>query len=454
MGGLKRVISFFIPNFVFSFYHWILAWLGNMIYSSPSKKLRLIGVTGTKGKTTTSYFIHQILNRNKKKTAVSSTTFLGIGNKVKPNYTKMGMPGRFFLPRFLKNTAKENTEYAVIETTSEGILQHRHRFLHYQTVVFTGLAPEHLEHHGGLTSYRKTKEKLFKKCKGTHILNLDDNHVKYFLQYEAKEKWGIMLDPSDTIEKRLKDLSKETSGKLPSHIIEGRMSSSSKVQIQEIEILDGKIKVIKSTVLDFPFTGDFNLSNLLLSIASVRSLGIPFPDIISSIPKLSLPPGRMEEVKIPSINYRIFIDYAHEPLSLKSALNTGRKLVKRGKLICLTGAQGGGRDKWKRKVMGRIAAEFSDYVIVSIEDPYKEGVEKINKDVLEGVLSSAKFEKDKNCWEFKDRPQAIRRAVSLAKKGDLILFAGKGGENKMCIGDTYIPWNEKEEVRKAVRNQG
>lgn len=435
LNTLKKVI----PKPLFGLYHYLLGLSGNTIYRFPSHKLHVIGVTGTKGKTTTCYFAYQLLQKCAGKTALVSTTFFAIGKDFEANITKMGMPGRFFLPRFLNRAYKKGSKYAVVETTSEGILQHRQRFIQYNTAVFTGLSPEHIEHHGSFEAYRNAKTKLFRQCPGVHILNLNDKHAEYFSKYPAQQKWGIVLDK-----------------KIPpnsfTNILEGITAPPNLLKINEWELSKNKKQklVAKSSVV-LPSPGKFNGLNLLMAMAAARSAGVPFAKLVRTVPAIKLPPGRMQELKGTGIPYKIFLDYAHEPLSLKSALIACRELLpKENKLICLTGAQGGGRDKWKRKVMGATAGKYCDFVIVGTEDPYQEDPDKINQAVLSGVLSNKKFRENKNCWKFSDRRDAIRKALSLAKSDDIVFLAGKGGESLMCVGNKKIPWDEEGEVKKAI----
>lgn len=435
---LLRLIKKTIPQPLFSLYHLSLAWLGNKLYLSPSKKLFLIGVTGTKGKTTTSYFIYQLLDKNGFKSVLTSTTFFILDGKIEDNKTKMGMPGRFFLPKILGRASSEGIKYAIVETTSEGIAQHRQHYLDYNIAVFTSLSPEHIERHGSFEAYRRAKEKLFRQCKKTHVLNLNDKHAPNFLKYSAEQKWGVVLD------KKMREFPVQ-------NILEGTTIAPNKLKISEWKIIDGKKELISEKNIILPFPGKFNVVNLLLSLASARAAGLSFDKLVKKIPGLELPPGRMQELKNTGSPYQIFLDYAHEPLSLRAVLESCRELLpKNKKLICLTGAQGGGRDKWKRKVMGRVASDLCDYVVIGAEDPYQEDPDNINKEVLQGVLSNQKFKENKNCWKFSDRQEAIKKSLGLAGAGDIVILCGKGGEKIMCMGDKRVPWDEEKEVRKAI----
>jgi len=446
---MLQQIKKLIPRSLFSAYHFTLAWLGNVLYFFPSRKLNLIGITGTKGKTTTAYFVYQLLEQNEHKSLLSSTVFFAIGDKIERNATKMGMPGRFFMPKFLRKSLRQGTKYAVVETPSEGILQHRQKFLNYNVAVFTGLSPEHVEHHGGFIPYRKAKEKLFRQCKDTHVLNLNDTHVTSFLNYPAKQKWGALLDT------KLSQAAHTFKNNLPDYILEGVASPPDKLKIKEWAIKNGGEELVVQFETSLPFMGKFNYINFLLAFATARSLGIPFEILITTIPKVILPPGRMQNFKGGKIPFQIFIDYAHEPLSLRSAIESCRELLPKGKkMICLTGSQGGGRDKWKRKVMGKIAAELCDYVVVGTEDPYQEDPRQINKEVLQGVLSHQDFKENMNCWRFNDRKAAIEKTLDLARPGDIILLAGKGGEKKMCVGSKHIAWDEEKAVRRILLKRG
>ena len=195
---MKNLLKKIIPNFIFSLYHWKMAFLGALFYGFPSRKLIVIGVTGTKGKTTTCNLIAQILQGAELKTGMATTVNFRIGEKEWINEYKQTMLGRFKLQKLLRRMVNEGCKYAVIETSSEGILQHRHRFIDYSIAVFTNLSPEHIERHGSFENYREAKLELFKKVarkkNGIGIYNLDDENAEYFLQAPIKNKIGYSIN--------------------------------------------------------------------------------------------------------------------------------------------------------------------------------------------------------------------------------------------------------------------
>ena len=195
MLAIARKIA---PRFLMSWYHFIIALTAAFIYGFPSRKLTVIGVTGTNGKSTTVEMISRILESGGRKTASLSSVRFRVGDKEQGNTLKMTMPGRFFMQRFLRRAVKEGCTHAVLEITSEGIMQHRHRFINFHTAVFTNLSPEHIERHGSFEKYRETKGLLFRAAKEAHVINLDDEHAEYFLQFSARTIFGYRIPGTRT----------------------------------------------------------------------------------------------------------------------------------------------------------------------------------------------------------------------------------------------------------------
>ncbi|MCS6789188.1 MAG: UDP-N-acetylmuramoyl-L-alanyl-D-glutamate--2,6-diaminopimelate ligase [Patescibacteria group bacterium] len=428
---LKKIAE--IP-FINTTYHFILAFLGSLIYNFPSKKLTVIGVAGTKGKSTTSYLIYRILNEAGFKTGLISTPLIGIGNQTWPNKSKQTMLGRFAIQQLIKKMVEQNCKFAVVETSSEGILQNRHRFIDYKIGIFTNLPPDHLERHGGFANYRRANVKLFKKISkridGIGIYNLDDENVEYFLEPNINFKYGYTLQ-------------KESNEK--EHLV------SKLIRISKYELYPNKtIFYIHNKKFETQFVGLFNLYNILAAIAAVLTCGVDSQTIQKVLPLIEPPIGRFEVIQAKS--FKIVVDYAHEPKSLESIYEAS-KLLNPQNMICLLGSQGGGRDVWKRPKMGEIAAKYCDYIILTNEDPYDENPENILNDIENGILNiDSKNKKCKKYFKIIDRREAIKQAISLANKNDVVILTGKGGEIWMCIeNNKKIPWNESEIVKEILK---
>jgi UDP-N-acetylmuramoyl-L-alanyl-D-glutamate--2,6-diaminopimelate ligase len=398
---MKEILKKFLPSFVLSFYHFILAFLGALIYGFPSKKLILIGVTGTNGKTTTTEMIASIFEKAGKKIALLNSIRFKIGEKEEINKLRMTMPGRFFIQRFLKKAVKGGCEYAILEVTSEGIKQHRHRFLDFKVAVFTNLAPEHIEAHGSFEKYREAKGKFFQATKEIHVINVEDKNSDYFLKFPAKRKITYGLKTGD------------------------------------INLENTKIK------LKIP--GEFNLYNALAAISVAISQGIDKDFAIKVLEEFRGVPGRMEEVI--SKPFKVIVDYAFTPNALEKVYQTlknSKFQIPNSKMICVLGACGGGRDKWKRPVLGELAAKYCDEVIVTNEDPYDEDPWQIIEQVASGTKGKAR--------KILDRREAIKAALKLAKEGDIVVITGKGCEPSICVaGGRKIPWDDRKVVKEEFQ---
>jgi UDP-N-acetylmuramoyl-L-alanyl-D-glutamate--2,6-diaminopimelate ligase len=429
LGSVKKII----PAPLFGLYHWLLSFAGALIYSFPSRGIFVIGVTGTKGKTTTCNFIAQMLEASGFKVGMATTVNFKIGDKEWKNETKQTMLGRFQLQKLIREMRRANCSYAIIETSSEGILQHRHRFIDYDMAVFTNITPEHIERHGGFENYRKAKVKLFekvaKKKNGIGIYNLDDENAKYFLNPKIENKYGFTSGSKNKLE-------------------DGDFEAVLRAEKIKLE-KDGSEFEINGMKFKIPLVGEFNLYNFLAALSTVLSQGANPAKMKEFSGKLKLPPGRMEMIKAKK-GFDVIIDYAHEPASLESVYKTIRSALKPKRLVCLLGGQGGGRDKWKRKEMGALAGEYCDEIVLTNEDSYDENPENIINDIETGCLKTKKAKTE--VFKIIDRKEAIKKALSLAKKGDVVILTGKGGEVWMCVENgKKIPWDEKEVVEKILK---
>jgi len=418
----RKIIPKPIFNFFQPIYHLSLGLLAVFLYRFPSRKLKVIGITGTKGKSTTLYLAGKTLEEAGFKVGWISSLSIKIADKEWLNPYHLTMPGRMFIQKTLKEMVKVGCEYALIEVTSEGIKQHRHNFIDFDTAVFTNLAPEHLEAHGGFENYKKAKGKLFKALKknGKSIINLDDNNVDYFSQFKAKEKIGFSIR---TESKKLK----------VDKIILGADCKIEKTGISFI---------VKDTRFNLKLLGIFNIYNALSAISIGLLEKISLNEIKLALESIKVIPGRMEEIS-QNQNFRVFVDLAHTPDSFEQVFKLAKKLS-RGRIISVFGSAGGGRDKWKRPELGKIASRYSDYIILTNEDPYSEDPVSIVDSIKQGIGDSVNFEK------IMDRRQAINKALSLAKEKDIVLILGKGTEATMVVGSNSIPWDDRRVVREEL----
>lgn len=395
---IKSLIKRFIPSFFLDWYHLSLAFLGAVLYGFPSRKLKVIGVTGTNGKTTVVHLTAGILEEAGYKVASLSSIKFKINKKEWPNILKMTMPGRFKLQKFFRQAVKAGCQYAVLEVTSEGIKQYRHRFIDFTIAVFTNLTLEHIEAHKGFENYKKAKGKLFQKTKGIHVINLDDENSKYFLQFQANKKYGYTISSAGEIDRGLTLIN-----------------------------------------LNLILPGEFNKYNALAAICVGMSQGISLEACKRAVEKTKGIPGRMEEVI--SQPFKAFVDYAFTPNALEKVYKTLKP--ENNKMICVLGACGGGRDKWKRKVLGEIARKYCDQIIITNEDPYDEDPMQIIEQVAEGAGREA--------GKILDRREAIKKALIISQPNDTVIITGKGCEPWLVERGKRIPWDDRKVVKEEFQ---
>jgi len=407
---LKESIRKFIPKFLLRAYHFCLALFGAMIFGFPgySKSLKIVGVTGTSGKSTTTDFITRILEEAGNKVASISTIRFKIADKEWENKYKMTMPGRFVIQKFLRQAKDAKCKFVVLEVTSEGIRQFRHKFINFDAAVFTNLTPEHVESHGNFENYRNEKLKLFKATKNIHVINEDDANAKYFLDIPGKKniRFGIK-------------------------------------SVQNIKAEDGIGFELKGVKFSLNLFGEFNIYNALAAICVAKAYDVDLEICKKALEKAKGISGRMEVVaKDP---FRVIVDYAHTPDQLEAVYKT----FKDEKLICVLGSCGGGRDKWKRPVLGEIAGKYCKEIIITNEDPYDENP----KDIINQVAEGAKGYPSQSVKKILDRKEAIKKAIELAKPGEVVIITGKGSEPWMCLENgRKIPWNDRQIAKDYLNN--
>ena len=379
MNFLRRIF-YTIPGLPW-LYHFSWSFLGAVVYGFPSRDIFVIGITGTKGKTTVIELLNHILETAGQKTAVLSSIKIKVGEEEDKNKTETTMPGRFFTQRFLKQAVKADCRYAIIEVTSEGIAANRHRFIKWDVAALINLAPEHIEAHGSFEKYKEAKLKLFRIAKKLCFINKDDQYAQEFKQADQ-----------------------------------------------------GRVVWFSKSELKSQLVGEFNQYNIGLAEAIAQELEINKEDINEAIAKFKGIAGRMEFIQ--KDPFAVVVDYAHTPDSLRAVYQSLKPTYNR--LICVLGSAGGGRDKWKRSELGKIAAEYGDEIILTNEDPYNEDPEKIIEEVAQGCPQAQKIV---------DRGEAIKAAIKLAQPGDVVIITGKGSETTIHIkGGKVVAWSDKETV--------
>jgi UDP-N-acetylmuramoyl-L-alanyl-D-glutamate--2,6-diaminopimelate ligase len=403
---IKKIAAPIIP-----WYHWILPRLGAIRYGFPAKKLTIIAVTGTKGKSSTTEFIASMLRASGAKVAVSNSVRFVIDKTVTANTMRMSTPGRFFLQKFLHDAHKAGCTYAVIETTSEGARYFRHHALNMNALVFTNLAPEHIESHGSFEYYKNAKLSIVRELARSSarprilVVNGDDEHAADFLNFPVDVKKSYSLKDA------------------PGYAADDC----------HISFMLGHARVSSS------LPGEYNLYNMLAAATLGRELGLSDAVIAKGLGDLTEIPGRSQFVR-EGQSFDVVVDYAHTAESLEAlykAFGSRRKIAVLGKC-------GGGRDKATRPKMAGVAEKYCDVVILTDEDPYDEDPRSIVDDMVKGLTKEPTI--------IMDRRKAIAHAISIAQPHDVILLTGKGTDPCICRANgTKEPWNEYEIAREAVR---
>ena len=424
MYKLKQLI----PQNIKNLYHLALAILANVAYGFPSRKIKIIGVTGTNGKTTTVQMIAKILEEAGKKVAMASTINFRINGVEEKNLSHYTTKSSFAMQEFIKKAVSAGCKYLVLETSSHSIDQYRVWGINYHTAVITNVTREHLDYHKTMESYRKVKLKLFEKVK-TAVVNLDMENSDDFLKFNADKKFGYTI----------------------------KSNQESRIKNQEIKILKAeniKLDVDKSEFIirDSKFIihlpGEFNIENALAATCVGLSENISPETISKALGKIKEILGRMEHIE----NNReldIIVDFALTPDALDKLYGFLLKTKKRNdsRIIAVFGSCGE-RDRGKRPMMGEIVSQYADFIIITNDEPYHEDPDKIIEEIAKGIKNKKENE---TFWKIPDRRQAIRKALEIASFGDTIAITGMGAEESMVVGDEKIPWNDRKVVEEELR---
>jgi len=398
----KEFLRSLIPNnLVNAFWHLPKAVFASLVYGFPGKKLKIIGVTGTDGKTTTATLIYHILSQTGKKAALISTVSARLGKKEIDIGFHVTTPNPFDLQKLLKKILKKDYKYLVLESTSHGFAQYRLWGIDFLAGVVTNITEDHFLYHKNWDNYARAKAKLFRNTKYS-ILNIEDKSYSFL-----------------------------------------KTKASGKIITYGLKKGDFNLKNFK---FETRLPGNFNKLNCLAAASAAQALGIGKETVKKALADFPGVKGRMEVMQ--QKPFKVIVDFAHTPNALNQALKTLRKKVgRKGRLISVFGCAGL-RDKNRRK-MGMVSAQLADITVITAEDPRTEGVEKISEEIAFWAKKGrGKFVK------IPDRGKAIEFAIKIAKKGDVVGIFGKGHERSMCFGAIEKPWSDQEAIKKILRGAG
>ncbi|MDO8521508.1 MAG: UDP-N-acetylmuramyl-tripeptide synthetase [bacterium] len=423
---ILRAVERFIPKRTYRFfqpaYHFFLALFGAIVFRFPSRKLTVIMVTGTKGKTSTAELLNNIFEANGWKVALLGTLRFKIGETSERNMRKMTIPGRFFVERFLRRAVDAGCTHAIIEMTSEGARQYRHRFIDMDALIFTNLAPEHIESHGSYEKYRDAKLSIARslarssKSRRFMVANADDKEGEKFASIPDVTPISFRLTDGEPI------------------IADER----------HVEL------TFRGMRINSLLPGIFNAYNILAAAMCASMFGVQPNVIAAGVARTPRIEGRMERIEAGQ-SFPVIVDYAHTPDSLEAVYKTFPNHQK----ICVLGNTGGGRDAWKRGVMGGIADTYCAHIILTNEDSYDEDPQKILDEMKAGF-------KKQTPEIILDRRLAIRRALELAcgelvesakeTKNVAVLITGKGTDPYiMGPNGTKEPWDDRVVAREELQ---
>jgi UDP-N-acetylmuramoyl-L-alanyl-D-glutamate--2,6-diaminopimelate ligase len=450
-----------IPQSLKNIYHLLQAVFANIWHGFPSRKLKVIGVTGTNGKTTTVQMIAKILEEAGFKIAVASTINFKLAGKEWVNKSKFTTLSSWALQKFLREAVTAGCEYAVIEISSHSLDQNRAWGVDFDIAVITNVTREHLDYHETMEEYARAKENLFERVSknpnGVSVVNLNMEFAENFLKYETGEKYGYVL--------------KTQSAKLKAQ------NQNSKFKIIIADDIKFDMDCSQFQISNFKFQiflpGEFNIENVLAATCVGLSQDIPLEKVSTALTKIKGVPGRMEKIEN-SRDLDIIVDYAVTPDSLEKIYSYLDGIKKEDSKIIAVFGSCGERDRGKRPIMGEIVAKHADYCIVTNEDPYGEDPQQIIDEVFAGVVGS-NFPKARlfpsssealripqsqalenikiegvSAFRILDRREAIKKALQIAKPGDIVVVTGKGAEEMMAVAGEMIPWNDPKVIREIL----
>ena len=418
-----------------------MADFSNLIYGYPSKKMIIIGVTGTNGKTTTCHFIYNILRTAGCRVGMMTTTTLAINQKKWVNSTRLTTFAPAKLNKLLKKMVDNGCEYAILETSSHAAIQYRTRGIAYDIAVITNITREHLDYHKTFEEYQLAKKKILEipmnSFRKPHvpkqvILNRDEANYEFLSDVKADRKLRYGILRGDIMAERINYYTTYSD-------FLARTSFGN-----------------KRITINLP--GRFNVYNALAAITTTLALAIDLETIRTGLLATKGVPGRMEKISPDKklekkMDFNVLVDFAHTPDAFYQIFETIRN-VKKNRLICVFGAAGE-RDKTKRPLLGNLASTHSQIIIITAEDPRSEETQTIIKEIKKGVLQGEKgknFVENENLFLIEDRKLAIKKALLLAKAQDLVMILGKGAEQTQDLKNGKIKWDDRKITRKLLNH--
>lgn len=398
--------------------------LSSAYYDFPSEKLKIIGVTGTDGKSSTVSMIHQLLELCGKKAGFISTVNYKTGDIIAKGAVRQSTPESPTIHKLLREMLDNRKEFAVVESTSHGLSLKTSRLkdVKFNGAVLTNVTHEHLEFHGSIEKYRDDKANLFRMARDFAVINSDDENYKLF----EKASGSIKNIQYSTVDKQ-------------SQIYASLAESDATGTDFQLDF-SGKRFPVRLNV-----PGLVNIENILAAIGAVHQIsGMDIHEIIKVVPQVTSVKGRMALIKGQQ-PFDVYVDYAHTPGSYKKVFPLFKKAAK-NRLITLFGSAGE-RDIEKRSVQGEIADEFSDVIILTDEDPRLEDSQTILKDIKKGITKKTV---GKDLFLISDRREAIKKALELARPGDMVIALGKGHESSIEYADGHHPWDEISVVESLL----
>jgi UDP-N-acetylmuramoyl-L-alanyl-D-glutamate--2,6-diaminopimelate ligase len=442
LAELEGVPTAIVPNAREALAYLHAAWQGY-----PGRQLRVIGVTGTDGKTTTVRLIAEILRTAGHAVGRIDTVSASVANEELDTGFHTTTPDAPELQAYLARMVKAGMEYAVLETTSHGLAQHRVTGSEYDVAVVTNITHEHLDYHGSYEAYREAKAMLFRSLNTAYhkpgvpkvaVLNADDSSYQHLLAIPAETQLVYGIQNTAALDT------------LPTAIY-GRDVSASPAGLQmTVYGRHSTLDTEWALPLASPLLGRYNCYNILAATAVALSQGVTPQAIADGVARMQGFIGRMERIDRGQ-PFTVIVDFAHTPNALENALRTVRELTA-GRVTVVFGCAGL-RDRDKRPWMGEIAGRLADRTVITAEDPRTESLDQIMEQVAEGARRAGAWEGE-TFWRVGDRTEAIALALQMAEPGDLIIVTGKGHEQSMCFGTTEYPWSDHRAIMNALQALG